>query len=437
MKRIIDLIKTDFFIIFFLLIVAVIPRLILLDKIPPGIHGDEGWIGINALRIINDGYAPPVFVGDLQGTPTGNLYLVAFILKIFGNSIHSLRLSMALLGIIAIPLFYVFLRYFFDKKISFLTAFAMSFSLIHIYYSRVTFMVISAQFFQILSLIFFIQFDKNRKLYSLILCAICTGLGLYSYYVFILFPFTLIVYLLTKILITKFSFKEIKYLLIFLLFFILFSIPFERIIFFQSKFYFDHFKSYSTIKELLTKNSTITFIGLQAFFYHGINKIKIFFIGKNVDYIDGFGKYYVFNYSYLIFALFGLVISFIKKYRQRFFVFCSFLFFLLAPNFLTFNGIYRRQVLNFINIFFFLAIFIDFVLNKITKKKLVRQFLFLLIIILVIYNSCFNLFVYFKKIPNDQETNWVFTQDLTQTFLKLKKIECYSIRPAGIVIMNR
>ena len=147
---------------------------------------------------------------------------------------------MAIFGALTIMVFYVFLRIFFDKLSSFLAALAFSLSLMHIHYSRTGFLSISASFFQVLSLLFIFYARKYKKITYIIFGAIFTGLGMYSYTPFIIFPPTIILLLIIDIFINKFSHFDIKKLLIFVVVFIAISIPLLNVIILQPNFYFSH-----------------------------------------------------------------------------------------------------------------------------------------------------------------------------------------------------
>ena len=106
--------KYDIIICILLIIISSAVRIILIDKLPMGLHGDEGWTGIDARKIIENGYIP-VYVDSTAGQPAGPLYLTALFFKLFGTSIFTLRSSMACFGIATIPIFYIFLRLFLIK----------------------------------------------------------------------------------------------------------------------------------------------------------------------------------------------------------------------------------------------------------------------------------------------------------------------------------
>lgn len=198
MKKILPFLSRDVTICILLLIAAIIPRVILLDQIPQGIHGDEGLAGIDARRILENGPIP-AYIGSALGQPSGPFYSTALFFKIFQDNIFWLRFSMTIFGILTIPLLYIFLRLFFNKLPSFLTSIALCFSLYHIHFSRTAFTPVTPPFFQLIAFIFLVLGIKNKKTILIIPSAIFTGLGLYSYNPFILFPFIIALPLLQNV----------------------------------------------------------------------------------------------------------------------------------------------------------------------------------------------------------------------------------------------
>ena len=94
--------------------VAAFLRIYRLADLPPGLHGDEAWTGLDALRIIDEGWIGP-YVGSALGQPTGPLYFTAFVFKLSHASLFTLRLSMAILGVATVPLAYLLFRVGFGR----------------------------------------------------------------------------------------------------------------------------------------------------------------------------------------------------------------------------------------------------------------------------------------------------------------------------------
>jgi 4-amino-4-deoxy-L-arabinose transferase-like glycosyltransferase len=392
-------------ILIIIILFAAIPRLLLLDKIPPGLHGDEGWSGIDANKILSLGYIEP-YVTSALGQPTGPLYFSAIFIKLFDDSVYVLRLSMTFFGILSIPSFYILSNLFFKKKISLLITIALSFSLFHMHYSRIAFMLISSSFFQIWTLYFLIKGYKSNKIENYLLSGLFCGIGLHSYNVYTIFPLIILSFFTFQIIISKFSYSEILKIFSFIFTFIISALPLLLFIFFSPDTYFSHHEIYSFKSLSENYNALSIFEKSSLFFSNGINNISGFFIGYSPDYVDAFGQFYTINYIYLFLALCGIIIIIKRRDQLEIFFLLSFIITVIFPSFLTYDAIYRRKILSVIYIFFFIGVFLNNIsLNKIYFKTL---------IITVFTISLFNLHLYFNVFPRNSLTKWIFAYELTQ-----------------------
>ena len=80
-------------------------RLWQLGSVPLGLHGDEALTGLDARRVLHEGWIGPYVISAL-GQPTGALYFTALLFKFMPQTTFTIRFSMALLGIATIPLAY-------------------------------------------------------------------------------------------------------------------------------------------------------------------------------------------------------------------------------------------------------------------------------------------------------------------------------------------
>jgi 4-amino-4-deoxy-L-arabinose transferase-like glycosyltransferase len=122
--------------------VALLVRTINLTALPAGFHGDEAVVGLEAQRILRDGWIGPWSPGA-HGQPAGPIYLAAITVGLLGNTILAVRILPALLGTITVALLFVVLR----RELGFHVAVAGAgqFALMgwHIHYSRVGFPLVS------------------------------------------------------------------------------------------------------------------------------------------------------------------------------------------------------------------------------------------------------------------------------------------------------
>ena len=172
--------RLDLAIILALTMAAAIPRLVLLTDIPPGLHGDEAWTGLDARRILNEGWIGP-YVGSALGQPTGPLYFAAPFVGILGDTVFAVRLSMALLAIVTIPVAYLTFRVMFDRPLAVFAAIFLAFGLWHLHYSRIGFMVISWPLMELLTLLFLFWGLKTGRWLYYALAGLAFGAGIYTY----------------------------------------------------------------------------------------------------------------------------------------------------------------------------------------------------------------------------------------------------------------
>lgn len=119
---------------------ALFLRLFRLEAMLEGLHHDEAITGLEAMRVLSDGYIGP-YTASISGQALGPAYWTALIFWIGEPTRFTLLLSMALLGAATVPAAYVFFRLSFGRGVALFAAVALSFSHWHLYYSRSGFML--------------------------------------------------------------------------------------------------------------------------------------------------------------------------------------------------------------------------------------------------------------------------------------------------------
>lgn len=161
-------------------LLAAVPRLVLLTDIPPGFHGDEAWTGLDARRVLDEGWIGP-YVGSALGQPTGPLYFAAAVVAVFGNSVFAVRLAMATLGIVTIPVAYLTFRVMFGRTVGVFASLLLALGLWHLHYSRIGFMVVSQPLLELLTLLFLFLGRQTRRWLFFGLSGLAFGAGIYTY----------------------------------------------------------------------------------------------------------------------------------------------------------------------------------------------------------------------------------------------------------------
>src|SRR5260221_7213075 len=78
---------------------AALIRCVDLGSVPYGLHGDEALTGLDARRILAEGWIGPYVYPSGLGQPAGPLYFTALVFAVFGESVSTLRGSMAVFGV--------------------------------------------------------------------------------------------------------------------------------------------------------------------------------------------------------------------------------------------------------------------------------------------------------------------------------------------------
>ena len=129
-------------------VLAAVLRLWRLGTIPLGLHGDEAWTGLDAERVLDEGWIGPYLVSAL-GQPIGPVYWAAAVFAVLPDTTLVLRASMAFFGIATIPLSYVTFRLMFDRTVAVFAALLLAFMMWHLHLSRTAFMVQTAPFMEL------------------------------------------------------------------------------------------------------------------------------------------------------------------------------------------------------------------------------------------------------------------------------------------------
>jgi 4-amino-4-deoxy-L-arabinose transferase-like glycosyltransferase len=165
---------------------AAVLRLWGLGEIPQGIHGDEAQVGMDARRVLSEGWIGPYTLSAL-GQPAGHAYLTAPAIELFGSTDWAVRLPLALTGIAAIPLAYALFRLQANRTVATIAAFLLAVSLWHIHYSRIAHWPISYVTVSLAVLVLWTLAMQHGRWYWFAAAGAVLGLGLYTYNVYPIF----------------------------------------------------------------------------------------------------------------------------------------------------------------------------------------------------------------------------------------------------------
>jgi 4-amino-4-deoxy-L-arabinose transferase-like glycosyltransferase len=172
--------RTDILLVSALTAVAAALRLTALGSVPNVISGDEGRIGLLAESAMRGELNN--MLATTYGHGTLYLYAMAGFLKILGVSAFSLRVTSALSGTLSVPALYIFARRFFGTRVAFISASILTFSHIHIHFSRIIVAgSIQDAFFSIIIFYLLLSGLESRSRNRLLLAGLVAGVFLYIY----------------------------------------------------------------------------------------------------------------------------------------------------------------------------------------------------------------------------------------------------------------
>ena len=215
-----------------ILAIASIFRLWQLNVVPPGLYPDEALNANQGPQALETGEYK-VFYPQNHGREGLFINLLGLSFSIFGVSMLSLRIIPALFGILTIiGIFFLtkeILHPIADEKqrkiIALLSSFLLATSFWHTNFSRIGFRAILVPFILTFSFYFLFKGFRTRKSLNFILAGIIYGIGFHSY---ISFRLSILIVGLVSLswLYIYFKRKEFKRIIIFALFFFIFTLAF-------------------------------------------------------------------------------------------------------------------------------------------------------------------------------------------------------------------
>ena len=305
------------------------------------------------------------------------------------------------------------MRQYFQETVSVASTLLLVFSLVHIHFSRIGFMVISSPLFTIASFLFLtLGIQKKLKRYFFLL-GIFLSLGLYSYNSFLPFPLLIIASMIFLLAFKKIDLQNFTY---FILPFILLSFPLVHLILTKPEFYFSHHVHYSPVP--LNENLLPWTSKFQQFFYNGLHNLKNYFRGGQLDKIDAFGKYPSIDSICALLSLIGIILFLKKRSIERY----CFVFVFLGTLMTVFlyTGHVHRRLLLITPLFYF---FIGGVFEFINSRKLIRY----CGLVFIGFYAYLNMERYFYEFRRSEFTRFVFCSDLYSSIKKIMEVKGKSI----------
>jgi len=161
-------------------VVAGLLRLINLKGIPYVLTGDESEMGMEAIRVL-EGRLRNMFATGWLSHPTFFFFLQAAFLKAFGINATALRLLSAVAAVATIPVFYLFLRLFWGRRVSMISTVLLTFYHFHIHYSRIGLNNSFDPLFSLGILYFLVRGFRSRRAVPFVISGWLLGFSMYFY----------------------------------------------------------------------------------------------------------------------------------------------------------------------------------------------------------------------------------------------------------------
>ena len=162
-----------------IILIAFALRFYNLETLPP-LHGDEGEMGLVALKVLENKAPPLTAIGWLDH-PALFHYLQAGPVAIFGRTALALRLLSVVAGVLCVPLIYKLGRRGWGTVAGLMAAWLLAVSHLHIHFSRIGLNNIESTLAMLLFLVLMLRIRPNRVT-LLAISGLIVGLAQYLYY---------------------------------------------------------------------------------------------------------------------------------------------------------------------------------------------------------------------------------------------------------------
>ena len=170
-----------------------------LEAIPPFVHGDEAYFGLDAIKVLQ-GQISNLFGTGFQDIPILSLVHQAVVMRWFGADLFGLRLSSVITGTLTIPLLYLLARLMVSRPVALFVAFLLAVSSWDIHFSRVGLDNVQVSPPQVMAAYLLLHAMRTRQHLDFGLCGLATGLCIYLYYSGRIVPIIVGVFLIYKLL---------------------------------------------------------------------------------------------------------------------------------------------------------------------------------------------------------------------------------------------
>jgi len=406
--------KKEFIVFLLIFLLGAFLRLYRLDY-PLGLHGDEAWTGIEAQRILKEGWIA-IWSPSALGQVTLPFYWTAFIFTIFGESLTSLRLSFSLLNIVSLPFFYFTVRLLFKKEVALISFFLLAVSRIFIHFSH-TASTHALFLFPLFPTLFFLLLTfRTRNNLHAILVGFFLGISQYFYFGLRMLPFFVFALIIFYSFQKEFLKKNISNIILIFVVSLLVFLP-------LGLYFINHTDALFARSRIVlfssdgirhARASEYGNLSYPSIFAEQIKKTLSMFHVKG-DGQENYKGLPVLDIATGIFFIVGLLIS-LKVSRGSFlFLFLWFIIFLSGTIFTTDAPSFRRVQPSIAASYVFTALGIVCLWDTLKNRFRINTiFLSFLLIIYLTFTASVNINLYFTKQAMSSETKSTFAYSLTR-----------------------
>lgn len=411
-----------------LLIVALAAflRFYKLVDLPAGLHGDEAVSGIEARRILQVGSIGPYSPLAL-GQPSGPLYISTIPLKLFGNTVFAMRSLTAFIGTLTVVLLYFVLRRPFGAATALIGAALLAIANWHIHYARIGFPLEAWPFCVLLAAWAFSEAAHRAKWYWWAATGAAVGLGIYSYNAHSVFVAIISLCVFVYILVGKAFARRQRatWAAAYAGTLALLATPMVLYAANPRNHYFQHFRIVSLFQqeEWTSLESPFSKVVLLAQRY--IQFWDRLSWHPSIDSADGIGVGVIVPMPMLILMLVGIAISW-RRHRENVLVWLGTAVIAVMPVavVITTDGMARRTFAMVPFLVMFAAIaFVAMWQWAVQPAPQRRRVLAIATVASLAFLTVLqNLEVYFRQFAQSRANGWVFTQELTDASLWMRRL---------------
>lgn len=406
-----------------------------ITEVPPGINGDEGAIGLNAMSIArtgrdSEGRFLPLFTkseGSMDWKQPITVYTTALVFKLLGTSYFNLRLSSYFIAVISAFTIFLLIRELMGNRIAFLGLVIFATSPIIMIQSHLALENIAPIPFVALWLLMLTKYTRRKNKILPLLAGVFLGLGIFSY-----LGMRLIVPVLTFLTIGflfYLNYRKKDNYINSMKWFVLGISPFLLILF-LSKFYYP-----GAILGLYRPYQVENYQNLLLPYLSTFDPSFLYILGDSTPY-HSTGKHGMMLFASLPLFLLGLIYIIRNKPSMLIFILISFF---VTPILFSFGStIHRASRLLALLPAYVVIIASGFLfINKI-KSFFVRSIVYIFVFLLIFLNFSDFLYDYWYKYP--QRVKAEFAKPVHKTYKQLKAAsEQYHLEPLmqeGLISKN-